>query len=155
MPILKSLCGRVCLFLILATFANFPSPVVARDTAPADVPFPDGSIGSASAECGVDDLCATLVLPNKDRIEIYNQGAGYCQPFSLSIIRMRGDVVLLKNQTTTASKRVKEGLQHFDCYQFVNTYLTFDQGAARLGLFLSHDGTLFAEWDIQQSDSNH
>lgn len=137
--------------LILALVVFFAAPASARDKAPPDVPFVDGAVGSVTAECGVADLCATITLPDKDTIQVFNDGAGYCQSFGLDIVRMRGNVVLLKNQASTSSKRVQEG--HFRCHQFVSTFLTFDEGKAKLGLFLSHDGTLFGEWTSQQSDT--
>jgi hypothetical protein len=140
---------------ILLAFVCFgTASLSARQTRPTDVTFPDGAVGSVTAECGLGDLCATLTLSNKDTIEVYNEGAGYCQAFTLNIIRMRGDTILLTTQSQTASKRVKEGPQHFLCDQFVSTYLTLDAGIAQLGLFLSHDGTLFGEWSVQHSDTS-
>jgi len=129
------------------------SSALARDKAPADVVFVDGAIGSVTAECGLGDLCASLVLPNKDVIELYNLGAGSCQAYTLSLARKRGDTVLFQSPLQSASKRVKEGPLQSDCDLFVSTYYTFDAGKAKLGLFLSHDGTLFGEWSVQSSDT--
>lgn len=32
------------------------------------------------------------------------------------------------------------------CYRFRSTYLTFDGGLARLGIFQAKDGSLFGAW---------
>ncbi len=123
-------------------------PAAARTATPADVTFSDGAVGNAPAECGTGDLCAALTLPGGDRIQVYNSGAGDCQPFTLEIVRMHGDSELFHSQTQTADKHVTQThhTRTIDCYVFENTFLTFDGGRARLGLFLSSDGALFAQW---------
>ena len=147
--------GKLKRFLLaLGLMVTLAAPAFGRGKALPDVTFPDGATGTVTAECGVADLCASLKLPGGDSIEVYNEGgAGYCQPYMLSIIRLRGTTVLLKSETESASKKVKEGMQKFTCAQFVSTYLTFDAGVAKLGLFLSKDGTLFGEWSISKSDT--
>lgn len=140
--------------IALGLMVTLAAPSFGREKALPDVTFPDGATGTVTAECGVADLCASLKLPGGDSIEVYNEGgAGYCQPYMLSIIRLRGTTVLLKSETESASKKVKEGMQKFTCAQFLSTYLTFDAGIAKLGLFLSKDGTLFGEWSISKSDT--
>ncbi len=124
------------------------APVLARTAAPPDIQFSDGAVGSAAAECGTGDLCASLTLPGGDTIDVYNSGAGECQAFTLEIVRMHAGSELFHSQMQTADRHVT--VEHkgksIDCYQFENTFLTFDGGHARLGLFLSSDGSLFGEW---------
>lgn len=142
---IRSIAGLLTAALIVAG-----APALARTAAPPDTHFSDGAVGSAAAECGTGDLCASLTLADGDTIDVYNSGAGECQPFTLEIVRMHGGSELFHSQMQTADKHVT--VQHrgrtIDCYQFENTFLTFDGGRARLGLFLSGDGSLFAEWSL-------
>ena len=148
---LKGFLNAAATTAILAVISQ--SPVFARDHAPDAMVFSDGAIGSASVECGVGDLCAALKLPNGDTISVYNGGATNCKPYELDIVRTHGDTVL------SQSKRYSDdtgtdflGSGNASCRNFKNTFLTFDSGQARLGLFLSRDGSLLGEWTGGKSD---
>ena len=83
-------------------------------------------------------------------ITIYNGGGPHCQPYTLDVVRTHGDTVLFQNHLLTddmATDPWLGGDRHpGQCYRFRSTYLTFDAGVARLGLFQAKDGSLFAEW---------
>ena len=133
------------------------------------VTYPDGAVAEARSECAVLDLCATITLPDKDVLRIYNKGAGRCQPFVLHLVRTHGDAVLLDSELVTAT--TKSALQYsqadvpqpqptasatsrsrfalnpqHSCAQFQNTYFTFDGGRIRMGVFLAKDGALFVQF---------
>jgi hypothetical protein len=133
------------------------------------VTYPDGAVAEARPECSVLDLCATITLPDKDVLRIYNKGSGRCQPFVLHLVRTHGDAVLLDSELVTATtesapsytqpntpqpqpspsaaskRRLTLPSQHA-CAQFKNTYFTFDEGRIRMGVFLAKDGSLFVQF---------
>ena len=138
------------LLMICAALTLCQAPALARNTAPPPTTYGDGAVGTAPVECGVGDPCAVLKLPNGDAITIYNGGGPHCQPYTLDVVRTHGDTVLFQNHLLTddmATDPWLGGDRHpGQCYRFRSTYLTFDAGVARLGLFQAKDGSLFAEW---------
>jgi hypothetical protein len=122
---------------------------------PADRPpmaFKDGAIGTAPRECGLGDLCATLTLPNGDRIEIYNGGASKCKPYTLNVLRMHGNDKLFDYKLETdRTPDANWGIYGVQCGLFKDTFLTFDEGIATLGIFAARDGAIFGKWQGGES----
>lgn len=134
------------------------------------VTYPDGAVAEARPECAVLDLCATITLPDKDVLRIYNKGADRCQPYSLHLVRTHGDAVLLDSELVTATTASEPSYTRPNapqppqpspnatskprsafppqngCAQFKNTYFTFDEGRIRMGVFLAKDGSLFVQF---------
>jgi hypothetical protein len=113
----------------------------ARPTPPA-VTYSDGAVARAMPECGASDLCATITLPNQDTMRIYNRGSKRCEPFTLHLATLHGDTVVLDSDVKTATQAGRNR----DCPLFANTYLTFDSGKIRMGVFLAKNGNLFMEF---------
>ena len=130
--------------------------------------YADGAVAEARPECAVLDLCATITLPDRDVLRIYNMGAGPCQPFMLHLVRTRGDSALMESNLVTATTSSPSAYtqtpqpdasspppkrhgpppmlpgQH--CARFANTYFAFDAGRIRMGVFLAKDGALFMQF---------
>lgn len=141
--------------IIAIALLLWQAPVNARDNAPDPMLFPDGSVGSAPAECGLGDLCASLKLPNGDVISVYNGGATNCKPYEIDVVRTHGDTVLFQSKRYSDDSGTDFlGSGNASCRNFKNTFLTFDSGQARLGLFLSHDGSLLGDWSGGKSGKN-
>jgi hypothetical protein len=110
--------------------------------------FKDGAIGTAARECGLGDLCATLTLPNSDRIEIYNGGGAKCKPYTLNVMRMHGSEKLFDYKLETNREPDSNlGIYGFRCGLFKDTFFTFDNGFAKLGIFAAKDGAIFGKWE--------
>src|SRR5579884_3023629 len=62
---------------------------------PASVTYSDGAVAQALPECGAMDLCATVSLPNDDTIRVYNLGSRRCEPFTLHLVTVHFDAVVL------------------------------------------------------------
>jgi hypothetical protein len=59
------------------------------------ITYPDSAVAEARPECAVLDLCATITLPDKDVLRIYNKGAGRCEPFVLHLVGTRALALFL------------------------------------------------------------
>jgi hypothetical protein len=143
--------------------ADLPPPY-----ASTAITYADGAVAEARTECAVLDLCATIRLPDQDVLQIYNMGAGRCQPFILHLVRTRGAAVVMESNlvtaTTTSPSSYTESpqpnastppakRQHGPipppgqhCARFANTYYSFDAGRIRMGVFLARDGALFVQF---------
>jgi hypothetical protein len=109
---------------------------------PSPVTYTDGATALARPECGVGDLCATITLPDQDRVLVYNRGATKCGPFTLRLLTLHGDTVVLTSDVLTATRREP----NTNCMRFANTYVTLDSGEIRMGVFLAKDGALFVRF---------
>jgi hypothetical protein len=114
----------------------------APTTLPPPVTFTDGAVAQARPECGVGDLCGTITLPDGDNIRVYNRGARRCGPFTLELVTLHGDAVVLRSEAVTATRPGRSRT----CPRFENTYLTLDSGEIRMGVFLAQDGSLFVQF---------
>jgi len=131
------------------------------------VTYSDGAVAEAQSECAVLDLCATITLPDKDVMRIYNKGASKCEPFRLHLVRTHGDAVVLDSELTTTTSEFAQSysatpepqphgkptaMPHNDplhperCAKFKNTYFRFDQGRVVMGVFLAKNGSLFVQF---------
>jgi hypothetical protein len=109
---------------------------------PPPVSYSDGAVAQARAECGVGDLCGDIKLPDEDAVRVYNGGATRCGPFSLELVTLHGDAVVLRSKVLTATR---PGLSR-TCPQFENTFVPLDSGVIRMAVFLAKDGSLFVEF---------
>jgi hypothetical protein len=125
---------------VLAGILLFVAPVLA-DTATT---FPDGSQGSVSGHCGVADECAVLTLSNGDSIHFFNEGAAFCKPFYLKIVRYHADAIVLSFDSEASSVQRSHGLGGQACPEFATTTYTLDGGNVLLTFNLNGDGSLSA-----------
>jgi hypothetical protein len=109
---------------------------------PQPVSYSDGAVAQARAECGVGDLCGNIKLPDEDEVRVYNRGATRCGPFTLELVTLHGDAVVLRSKVLTATRPGRTRT----CPQFENTYVTLDSGVIRMGVFLAKNGSLFVEF---------
>jgi hypothetical protein len=114
----------------------------APTTLPPPVSYTDGAVAQARPECGVGDLCATIALPDEDDVRVYNRGASKCGPFTLELVTLHGDAVVLRSEVVTATRPGRNRT----CPRFENTYFTLDAGEVRMGVFLAQDGSLFVQF---------
>lgn len=104
------------------------------------VTFPDGAVAIAERECGVTDLCATILFPNGDDVRIYNSGAGHCEPYSLRVVREHADAVISESELGTEQGGPRR------CKHFKNSAYTFDNGSIRMSVSVAKDGALFVQF---------
>lgn len=109
---------------------------------PPPVNYSDGAVAQARPECGVGDLCGNIKLPDGDEVRVYNRGATRCGPFTLELVTLHGDAVVLRSKVLTATR---PGMSR-TCPQFANTFVPLDSGVIRMGVFLAKDGSLFLEF---------
>lgn len=134
-------CG-VTILLTAAALATSVQAGAAPTTLPPPVTYTDGAIAQARPECGIGDLCGTIALPDGDELRVYNRGAQKCSPFTLELVTLHGDAVVLRSQMVTATRPGRTRA----CPQFANTYATLDSGQIRMGVFLAGDGSLFVQF---------
>ncbi len=96
----------MCLALLLTSAAVGLAADPSLDS-PLHVQMRDGSVATAVKDCGSGDLCGSLTLANGDTLKVYSEGASAreidsaCQPYTLRIVRMHGDAVLLSYDAQT------------------------------------------------------
>lgn len=142
--------GVVAIAYVLATGGAALAADPSLDS-PLHVQMQDGSVGDAVKECGSGDLCGSLLLANGDTLKIYSERSSAreidsaCQPYTLKIVRMHGDTVLLSYdaQTRMVSKNTDWQL-HWNANNcpFRDTYIMFDNGHVKMGVFQDQDGDL-------------
>lgn len=135
---------KSCAFAAFGLAALLARPAAAGlpTTLVPPVSYTDGAVAQARSECGVGDLCAAITLPDGDTMRIYNRGAARCGPFTLELITLFGEAVVLRSQVLTAQRPGNDR----SCPRFANTYLTLDSGEIRMGVFLARDGALFVQF---------
>jgi hypothetical protein len=129
--------------LLLATSSATPPP---------DVKYPDGAVASATARCADGDLCGSVQLSNGDTIDVYSEGAAYCKPYMLKVVRLHGGTVILSSDVELHKGQTTDVLGNANCQSgFTESALTLDQGEVRMVFNLNGDGTLSARFDLPAS----
>lgn len=119
-------------------------PLLAQATPGIGIVYSDGSIATSTPECAAGDLCATLASTDGTRLEIYNEGAGHCQPYRIRFVKMQGQTRLFDFSRRT-ELFVSTSYLGPPC-AFGSTTFTLDNGNARLLFFQNTDGSLTARW---------
>ena len=125
-----------------ATLMAGPRADAQPTTLPPPVSYTDGAVAHARPQCAAGDLCATITLPVGDDVRVYNKGAARCKPFTLELVTLHGEAVVLRSEVVTATRPGKNRT----CPQFANTYVMLDSGEIRMGVFLAKDGALFVQF---------
>jgi hypothetical protein len=141
-PITQRALRAVLAALSAAAFAASPAVAAESTLMPSPVTYADGATALARPECGVGELCATVTLPDRDTVLVYNRGATKCGPYALRLLTMHGDTVIFTSDVLTATRREA----NTNCSRFANTYLSLDSGEIRMGVFLAKDGALFVQF---------
>jgi hypothetical protein len=130
------------ILITAATLLAWPRADAAPTTLPSPITYTDGAVAQANPECGVGDLCGTIALPDGDNVRIYNRGAKKCGAYTLELVTLHGDAVVLRSEVVTSTRPGRNRT----CPQFANTYVTLDSGEIRMGIFLARDGSLLVEF---------
>jgi hypothetical protein len=113
------------------------------DTAPP-TNYPDGAQGTVFGHCGVADECAALALTNGDSIDFFNEGAAFCKPFFIRIVRYHSGSIVMAFDSEASSRLEPHSVGGQNCPAFIDTTYTLDGGNVRLTFSLNGDGSLSA-----------
>jgi hypothetical protein len=100
--------------------------------------FIDGSMSQAVDHCASFDLCARIMYTDGTQLSIYSEGAAYCQPYVLNVIRTAGERTVYS---------ISRNVDHdppggFGCGHSRTTRILVDDGRAALLVSENVDGTL-------------
>jgi len=128
-------------FAFFIMFLGSLSFAAAEDTLPP-VTFSDGSVATASNNCGDTDLCATVSYPNGDKLSIYSEGAAYCQPYILHFVRVNGSTTIYEYSRTINHDVPSGTVFGTSCGHSQATQMVMDHGLVHMTVSENKDGTL-------------
>jgi hypothetical protein len=103
-----------------------------------NVGFTDGSSARAVDHCFSFDLCAQVMYSDGGQLNIYSEGAAWCQPYVLDFDRTLGDRTLFNVTRNVDHDRPSV----FGCGHSRTTRIPMDGGHAMLAVSENQDGTL-------------
>lgn len=128
------------LFFALAISAN----AVVRDNLPSSAPitFSNGATATTYDHCGDADLCAIIAESNGDELNIYSEGAAYCQPYLLHFVKGHNATTLFEFSRTLNHDRAVTTAFGTSCGNNQATQMTLDHGLVHLTVDEYNDGSL-------------
>jgi hypothetical protein len=132
----------IAVVIVIATSATAMAVVKDNLAASPPITFSDGSTATAIDHCGDADLCATIEYQNGDRLFIYSEGAAYCQPYMLHVVKTHLTSTLYEFTRTLNHDPVVSNAFGVHCGNNQATQMTLDHGLVHLTVDEYTDGSL-------------